>query len=75
MTDGYYRCDRCDAFERGPIQKNWTSNRDFADEDYRRIKYGHLKGEDDSGSISKTVDLCHDCRKELTEWLNSEDDE
>lgn len=76
MTDGYYKCDRCGTFERGPIKKNGSSlgGTDYSKSDYRKIRYGHLKGDDDSGSISRTVDLCHNCRKELTDWLEGGDD-
>lgn len=73
MADGYYKCDRCGKFERGPItrEKSMLSDTDFADEKYRKIQFGHLTGEDESGSISKTVDLCHECRKELTDWIEN----
>lgn len=73
MADGYYKCDRCGEFEKGPIKRSGLQyNRDVAEPEYRKIKYGHLTGEDDSGSISRTVDLCHECRKELTAWINRE---
>jgi hypothetical protein len=77
MTDGYYRCDRCGTFERGPIYRTNAGMRsiDFSDEDRRRFKYGHLTGEDETGSLSQTVDLCHECRKALTEWIDGGADE
>lgn len=75
MTDGWYNCDRCGEFERGPIQRGtgpWMT--DYAEPEQRRIEYGHLTGEDDTASPSKTFDLCHDCRKALTEWIGEVSD-
>lgn len=76
MTDGYYKCDRCGDFEKGPIKRSNSGivATDFADPDYRKFKYGHRTGEDDTGSATKTVDLCEDCRKALTEWLEASDE-
>lgn len=74
MTDGYYRCDRCGRYEKGPIHRSRVAgmSRDFSDEAYRRISYGHATGEENTGSISKNIDLCHECRKALTEWLQED---
>lgn len=47
---------------------------DYAEPEQRRIEYGHLTGEDDTASPSKTFDLCHDCRKALTEWIGEVSD-
>lgn len=71
MTDGWYKCDRCGEFERGPIRRCMAGT-DYADSKYRRIQFGHLTGEDGSGSKTRIVDLCHDCRKSLTDWVEQE---
>lgn len=73
MTDGYYQCDRCGEFERGPQRRSRSLTTDFSDEKYRKITYGHRTGEDNSGSLSQAVDLCESCRKELTEWIEGEE--
>lgn len=78
MADGYYKCDRCGTFERGPLKvqfKHTHGLTDYSDEGYRKITYGHRTGDDNSGSVSRTVDLCEDCRRDLTEWLDGGDDE
>jgi len=76
MSDGWYKCDRCGEFERGRIRRsgsNSTYSTDYAEEDYRRVRYGHLTGDDNSVCTSRTIDLCNDCRKALTEWVDTDD--
>ena len=72
MTGGYYECDRCGEFEKGPIRRRKTHNNsaDFSDKQYRKISFGHRTGEGNGGSVSKHIDLCEECRKDLTEWIN-----
>jgi len=76
MTDGYYKCDRCGTFEKGPItvNKKTLTGSDYAGEDLRKVKYGHRTGEDNTGAMARTIDLCEDCRKDLTEWVDSYDE-
>jgi len=71
MTDGYYQCDRCSKFERGPQRDgaDWSQS-NFAEEKYRRIGYGHRAVEKEGRSTHRHVDLCEECRQKLTDWLN-----
>lgn len=75
MTDGYYECDRCGEFEKGPLHrkgKQASFSTDYSDKSVRKIKYGHRTGEENSGAVTRTADLCEQCRKALTEWFNDD---
>jgi len=72
MTDGYYKCDRCGKYERGPQRSGGRTN--YADEKYRKISYGHREG-DGEARLARTVDLCESCRWALTKFLDGDGDE
>lgn len=74
MTDGYYKCDRCGVFEKGPLNRNTLSSTDYSDETQRQFHFGFRYGKNDSGARSVTVDLCEDCRQALWGWINGYDD-
>lgn len=66
-------CDRCETFDGGMLKRRKSIDRtDYNDRQYRTIRFGYLTGEDETGSVSTTVDLCGDCRRELAEWVGQE---
>ena len=65
-------CDRCETFDSSVLKRRKSSdNTDYNEREYRTIRFGYLKGEDDTGSASVTVDLCGECRKKLMDWIES----